>query len=120
MGPEATNFRPITCLPEVWKLFTSIIGEVYHHQERRRLLPDEQKGCRRNTRGTKDQLLIDKTIKNCRKRLTGLSMAWIDSKKAFDMFPLLDCELHVRVWGCKQCDQSFHIKYEVSGRRNYR
>ena len=29
MGSEATNFRPITCLPKVWKLFTSIIAEEH-------------------------------------------------------------------------------------------
>jgi len=52
------------------------------------LLPDEQKGCRRNTRGTKDQLLIDKMVlKNCRRRHTNLNMAWIDYKKAYDMVP---------------------------------
>ena len=47
------------------------------------LLPVEQKGCRRNSRGTKYQLLIDKTVLNyCKKRQTNLGMAWIDYKKA--------------------------------------
>ena len=51
-------------------------------------LKDEQKGCRKGSRGTKDQLLVDKAIlKNCRRRLTNLSMAWIDYKKAYDMVP---------------------------------
>ena len=27
-GPVATNFRPITCLPFIWKLFTGILGET--------------------------------------------------------------------------------------------
>ena len=27
------------------------------------------------------------TIKNCKRRLTGLGMAWIDFRKAFDMVP---------------------------------
>ena len=54
--------------------------------ESKELLPEEQKGCRRDARGTKDLLLIDKTIlKNCRRRLTGLGMAWKYFKKAFDM-----------------------------------
>ena len=40
------------------------------------------------SRGTKDQLLIDKTILcDCRKRHTNLGMAWIDYKKAYDMVP---------------------------------
>ena len=40
-----------------------------------KLLPEEQKGCKRGSRGTKDQLLIDKTaLKDCKKRHTNLSM----------------------------------------------
>ena len=62
-GNIATNVRPITCLPLMWKLFTGIMGdELYKHLEEENLLPDEQKGCRRNSRGTKDQLLIDKMV----------------------------------------------------------
>ena len=53
--------------------------------ENENLLPEEQKGCRRKSRRTKDQLLIDKTIlKDCRKRRTNLDMAWIDYRKAYD------------------------------------
>ena len=59
------------------------------------LLPEEQQGCRRKSRGTKDQLLIDKTIlKDCRKRRTNLAMAWIDYRKAYDFVPhswILEC-----------------------------
>ena len=41
-------------------------------------------------RGTKDQLLVDKTVLNdCKKRHTNLGMAWIDYKKAYDMIPHL-------------------------------
>ena len=88
-GVQASNYRPITCLPMMWKLLTGIMGEkLYHHLERNGLFKDEQKGCRKGSRGTKDQLLIDKAIlKNCRRRLTNLSMAWIDYKKAYDMVP---------------------------------
>ena len=76
------NFRPITCLPLMWKLFTGILGnEIYDHLEGKSLLPEEQKGCRRKSRGTKDQLLIDKIIRNCKRRLTGVGMAWVDYKK---------------------------------------
>ena len=56
--------------------------------ERDRLLVDEQKGCIKGMRGTKDQLPVGKTVlKNCQRRLTNLSMAWIDYKKTFDMVP---------------------------------
>ena len=51
-------------------------------------LPWEQKECRKGTRGTKDQLLIDKTIaKDCKRQLTSLAVAWIDYRKAYDMVP---------------------------------
>ena len=35
---------------------------IYDHLKDNDLLPDEQKGCRKQSRGTKDQLLIDKAI----------------------------------------------------------
>ena len=45
-----------------------------------------RRGAAKGSRGSKDQLLIDKAIlKNWRRRLTNLSMAWIDYKKAYDM-----------------------------------
>ena len=38
------------------KLLTGDMGEkLYHHLERNGLLTDEQKGCRKGSRGTKDQ-----------------------------------------------------------------
>ena len=88
-GNIVTNYRPITCLPVMWKLFTSIFSEsIYYHLEQNHLLPEEQKGCRKNSRGTKDQMLIDKMIlRNCKRRTTNLVMGWIDYKKAFDMVP---------------------------------
>ena len=53
--------------------------------ESENLLPKEQKGCRKESRGAKDQLLINKTIpKDCRKRRTNLAMAWINYRKAYD------------------------------------
>ena len=88
-GNSVENYRPITCLPMMWKLLTGIIAEdMYGYLERENILPDEQKGCRKKSRGTKDQLLIDKTIlKDCRKRHTNLAMAWVDYKKAYDFVP---------------------------------
>ena len=63
--------------------------------ENENLLPEVQKGCRRKSRGTKGQLLIDKTIlKDYRKRKTNLAVAWIDYRKAYDFVPhswILEC-----------------------------
>jgi hypothetical protein len=85
-GPVVENYRPITCLPTSWKLLTSIIAEeMYAHLENNNLLPVEQKGCCKLSRGTKDQLLIDKLLlTNCKRRKTGMSVSWIDYKKAYD------------------------------------
>ena len=51
--------------------------------------------CRRKSRGTKDQLLIDKIIlKDCKERRTNLAMAWIGYRKTYDFVPyswILEC-----------------------------
>ena len=61
---------------------------INKHLDKEKLLPDEQKGCRRQKRETKDELLIDKmVIRNCSRRLTNLAMGWIDYKKVYDMIP---------------------------------
>ena len=65
------------------------------HLQSNGLFPEEQKGCRKESRGTKDQLMIDKMVlKNCRRRMTNLCLSWIDYKKAYDMVPhswLMEC-----------------------------
>ena len=95
-GNGASNYRPITCLPIMWKLLTGIISErLYNYLEETNTIPHQQKGCRRKCRGTKDQLLIDKMVMmNNKRRKANLSMAWLDYRKAFDMIPhswLIEC-----------------------------
>ena len=86
-GTAASNYRPITCLPLTWKLLTGIIAdEIYEYLDSKMMLPEEQKGCRRKSRGTHDLLFIDKMIlKEVKTRKKNLATAWIDYKKAFDM-----------------------------------
>ena len=86
---QPDKYRPICCLTTTYKWLTGIIGDaIYDHLEHGNYLENEQKGCVRNRLGTKDQLLINKTIlEDCRKRKRNLSMAWIDYKKAFDSVP---------------------------------
>ena len=83
------NYRPTTCLSTTFKLMTAIMAEsMLNHLENNGLIPNEQKGNRRKSRGTKDQLLIDKMIlRNAKRRKTYLRIAWIDYKKAFDSLP---------------------------------
>ena len=76
-GAAVDNYRPISCLPLMWKLMTGIISTaMYSYLESNDRLPTEEKGCRKESRGSKDQLLIDKTVMNdCRKRHANLAMA---------------------------------------------
>ena len=62
-GNSVENFRAINCLPFMRKLLKGIISEdMYCFVENENLLPDGQKGCRRKSRGTKDQILIGRKI----------------------------------------------------------
>ena len=83
------NYRPITCLPTMYKVLTSILADrTYTFLSEHQLLPSEQKGCRRESYDCKDQLLVNKMIlEDCRTRKKNLSTAWIDYKKAFDSVP---------------------------------
>ena len=61
----------------MWKLVTGVIAqEMYNYLERENIFPEEQKDCKRGSRGANNQLLIDKTVlKDCKKRKTNLSLA---------------------------------------------
>ena len=61
-GNPVESFRPIACLLLMWKLFIGISEGMYCFMEKENLIPEEKKGCRRKSSGTKNQLLIDKTI----------------------------------------------------------
>ena len=86
-NPE--NYGPITYLTTTFKILTSILTEyTYSFLIDIGIFPDEQKGCKCESYGCKDQTLINKmTFENCHHRNTNLSIAWIDYKKAFDSIP---------------------------------
>ena len=88
-GTAPISYRPITCLPMMWKILTAQIREeIYYSLTKRGLFPDEQKGCCKGSRGTAELLYIDQHILNESKtRRKNLAMAWIDYKKAYDMVP---------------------------------
>ena len=49
-GNAVENHRPLSCLPLMWKLMTGIIfRKLYEYLELYKLLPVEQRGCRRNS-----------------------------------------------------------------------
>ena len=78
------------------KLLTRVIADqIYAHLDQEKLLPEEQKGCRKGSRGTNDLLCIDRAvIKEVKSRNKNLAMAWIDYKKAYNMVPhswIIEC-----------------------------
>ena len=92
----------------MWKLMTGKLArKMYSHLERENVLPSEQKGCGKGSRGTKDQLLTDKTVlKDYKRRHTNLAMAWVDYKKAYGMV------LHAWI---SECIEMFGIANNVQG-----
>ena len=59
----ASHYRPIPCLPLMWKLLTGVVADhIYAHLDQLKLLPEEQKGCRKGSRGTNDLLYIDRAV----------------------------------------------------------
>jgi hypothetical protein len=62
---DHSTLRPITCLPTVYKIFTSVITQkTYRHIETHNIISEEQKGCLKNSRGCKEQTVIDEVILN--------------------------------------------------------
>ena len=88
-GNVESNYRSITCLPLIWKLLAGVIvDQIYAHLDQEKLLPEEQKGCRKGSRETNDLLYNDRAvIKKVKSRNKNLGMAWIDYQKAYDMVP---------------------------------
>ena len=95
-GSVASNYRPITCLPLMWKLLTGVIADqIYAHLDQEKLLPEEQKGCRKGSRRTNDLHYIDgAVIKEVKSRNKNLAVPWIDYKKTYHMVPyswIIEC-----------------------------
>ena len=64
----SNNYRPITCLPMMWKISTAQIREeIYFSLTNRGLFPGEQKGYHKGFRGTAELLNIYQHILNERK-----------------------------------------------------
>ena len=95
-GNVASNYRPITCLPLLWKLLTGVIADqIYEHLDQEKLSAEEQKACRKGSRRTNDLLFTDRAvIKEVKSRNKNLAMAWINYKKAYHMVPhswIIEC-----------------------------
>ena len=88
-GTVPNKYRPITCLPMMWKILRAKIREkICYILINHWILSDKQKGYRKRVRGTEELIYIYQHILNESKtRRENLAMAWIDYKKAYDMVP---------------------------------
>lgn len=86
---QPSQYRPITCLPTIYKIITSTITKrINKHIEENNIIAEEQKGCRRGHMGCKEQLIIDSCIhKHATTKNRNLHCSYIDYKKAFDSIP---------------------------------
>ncbi|CAK1604623.1 unnamed protein product [Parnassius mnemosyne] len=86
---DPSKYRPITCLPTIYKTLTSILSaRITRHLNSNQVMSRAQNGCQGGGRGTKEPLLIDAVIgKVVKRNRRNLSAAWIDYKKAFDSVP---------------------------------
>jgi hypothetical protein len=84
-----SKYRPITCLPTIYKIMTSCIKVIiYDHCQKLNILNEEQKGSVKECFGCKEQLIIDTVIMEpARKNNRNIYTAFIDYKKAYDSVP---------------------------------
>lgn len=84
-----SNYRPITCLPTLYKIITSsICNKIDFHLTQQNIITNEQKGCKKNSKGCKEQLIIDAVImKQTTTQQRNLHSCYIDYQKAFDSVP---------------------------------
>ena len=81
------------------------VKKIYGNLDQQKLLPEEQKACRKRCRGTNELLYIDRAIiREVKSRKKNLAMAWISYKKAYDMV------LHSRI---KECLDLFGVAENI-------
>ena len=87
----------------MWKLLTGIIREkLYNHLERNGPRTEEQKGCRKGSRGSKNKLLVDKAIlEDCQGMLTNMDRL---QKGLCHGTKFMDPEMPGDGRGCPECD----------------
>ena len=77
-GTAPNNYRPITYLPMMWKILTAHIREkIYYSLTSRGLFPDEQKGCRKGSRGTAELLYIDPKWEQNQTEKSSYGLDWL-------------------------------------------
>ena len=98
-------YQQLPCLSTLHELLTSVLEErTCKHVKQHNLFPIEQKGSRRGSYRTKDQLLINKMIlENAHSKHRTLSTPWIDYKNAFDSVPHSWIIRSLQLFGTSPC-----------------
>jgi hypothetical protein len=84
-----SKYHPITCLPTIYKMLTSIISDKLNsHLKTNNRIAEEQKGCKINCQGCREQVIIDTVITtHAKTKKRNLYNAYTDYQKAFDSVP---------------------------------
>ena len=101
-GTIPSNYRPITCLPNIWKILTRTISDkMYETLDETGVLIEDQKACKKGARVTNDLIFIGKIVlKEAKRRKKDLAICWIDYRKAYDMVPhywIMECLTMFRI-----------------------
>ena len=90
---KGSDFRPITCMSNLYKLMTKCVTQVIRLEvEKRGLLSENQLGTVRHVQGAKELAMLNVSLNQ--EYGNNLLAAWIDVKKAFDSVDheyLIDC-----------------------------
>ncbi|EER19249.1 conserved hypothetical protein, partial [Perkinsus marinus ATCC 50983] len=84
---QPRHYRPISCLPTTYKVFTRVVYDVlYAHCEKSELImPREQQGSRSQSMGCLHQLWLDSlTTHHIRQARHRCAIAWLDLERAYD------------------------------------
>ena len=119
-----SDFRPITCMSNLYKLTTKCVTKIIQYiVEHRGLMSENQLGTVRMVQGAKEQSLINHAIN----KYIGnnLKTCWIDVKKAFDSVEhsyLIEClqKLNLPSWTLeflKVTISKWHINLLLEGEK---
>ena len=86
---QPKNYRPIACLKMIYKIYTSILNQfLVDHCTTNNTITTEKAGCKKQSWGCTDQLLIDEMIlEEVQHQRKNLLMMGLDYNKAFDSVP---------------------------------
>ena len=86
---QPKNYRPITCLNVLYKLWSSCLTHlITGHCQSLQILHPSQKGCAPGQFGCIDHLLLNSRVwHQVKSKNRSLSIAWLDIKKAYDSVP---------------------------------